>query len=51
MRKLFLSQKFFKRWHEGTFRKKGTPSYPLDLLKTSWLKSVLFNQVNLLFLG
>lgn len=40
VRELYLTQKYFKKWNDKTFRKN---SFPLDILKHSWLKWVLFN--------
>lgn len=39
-RRLFLSQKYFRRWYHYVFRRRET--MPLEILGSSWLKWVLF---------
>ena len=39
-RRLFLSQKFFRRWYHYVYRRRETT--PLEILGSSWLKWVLF---------
>ncbi len=43
VRRLFVAEKFYRRWHEKTFRK---VDYSLDLTNKSWLRSVLFSQTS-----
>ena len=40
VRKTYLMEKFFGKWHEATFNKM---TLPLEIMEKSWLKSVLFN--------
>ncbi len=43
VRRLYLMQKFGRRWRDSTFRK---VSYPLDVRNPTWLRSLLFSQTS-----